>query len=236
MATTVNEIYYRVAYDLLEDGNLVLGTVTPGQFLDYLEEAILEFCQQGGLCKKIYTQTILTGQQQYLVPDDILQVQNCFVGGKHIEPTTLEELQNNEYEWAKQSGPTRSWFQDGLPESMVQVFPTPIYDGTLITPPTPTPPPFGEYGEFNPTDNNLTTVGSSGPTTITPSFGGDIPEEVPDSFTPYLVYRILSRIFSQDGEAKDTQRAIYCNARWLEGMSLAQVIRGEALAEERGMK
>lgn len=233
MSTTVQEIYQRVSWDLLENSGLVLGTVTPAQFLDYLAEAILEFCQGAGLVRKIFTQQIFMGQTQYLAPDDILLIQHCFVGGKYIDPTTLEELQNSEYEWPKQSGPPRAWFQDGQPESEIQLFPNPIYTGTAIAGSTP---PIGNYDTFAPEENNLTIVGSAGPTTIAVDLTGNIPPEVPDSFTPYLGYRVLQRIFSTDGEAKDTQRAIYCGARWQEGISLAAAIRGEALMDEKVAK
>lgn len=226
MSVAVQSIYDRVTYDMLENGGLVLGTVTSAQFLTYLEEAVLEFCQQAGLVRKIYTQRVIAGTAQYAAPVDVMQIQCAFVGGKYIQPTSTEELQNSEYEWSSKSGPPQSWFADGMPANQIKLFPNPDTSGTVFS---------GTYGTFLPANNGLTVVGPAGPTTNTLTLLGDIPEEVPDSFTPYLTYRVLYRVFSTDGEAKDLQRAYYCDARWKEGVALAQAIMNDLL-EERGSK
>ncbi len=224
MATTVASIYTKLCIDLLENGGLVLGTVTSDQFLKYLEEAILEFCQEAGLKKKIYTQKITSGTSQYSIPVDVLQVQCAFRGGKFIDPTSLEQLQNSEYEWVSKTGPTQQWFQDGLAADMIQLFPIPDASGAVFS---------GTYGDFLPANNGLTVVGPAAPTTLTLTLLSDIPTEIPDSFTPYLNYRVLYRIFSTDGECYDQQRAYYCDARWQEGVNLARSIMGEVLQERR---
>ncbi len=227
MSTTVASIYTQVCIDLLENGGLTLGTVTSAQFLTYLEESVLEFCQQTGMTKKIYTQRIVAGTAQYTVPVDIMQIQCAFIGGKYLQPTSLEELQNGEYEWANQSGSGQQWFQDGLPANTLKVFPKPDISGTAMS---------GTYGTFAPTTNNITAVGPAAPTSNTLALIDNIPAQVPDSFTPYLTYRVLYRIFSTDGECQDQQRAYYCNARWQEGIGLAQSIMGEVMAEEKGSR
>ncbi len=225
----VREIYNRVAWDLLEDYQLRLGVLTDQEFLDYLEEAILEFCQQTGMVKKIFTQTISAGQSQYIIPDDLLQVQNCFVGGVYINQTNLDELHNaGNPAWATESGMPQQWFEDGLPASRAQLYPIPDYTGDPILAPQP---PFGDYGSFHPEQGNFTCVGGSGPNPIALTLDDFIPSVIPNSFTPYLVYRIEWRVFSQDGETKDIQRAIYCNSRWQEGLALGASIMMEAMAE-----
>jgi len=213
---------------LLEDFKLVLGILTDQQFLDYLEEAILEFAQQVGMVKKIFTQTVMNAQPVYIIPDDILQVQYGFIGGVFIERTSLDELQNGEFEWAKQSGYPTAWLEDGLPTSRAQLFPIPDYTGTIIHAPRA---PFGDYGSFHTDQRNYTVVGSSGPNPIALTLDSNIPPEVPASFTPYLVYRILYRVLNLDGEAHDSQRSAYCLARWNEGIALAQSIMLEAVSD-----
>lgn len=227
MSTTVQSIYDQVCIDLCENGGLQLGTVTVAQFLTYLEEAVLEFCQQTGLTKKIYTQRIVATTAQYSIPVDIMQVDSAFIGGKYLQPTSLEELQNSQYEWANQTGPGQQWFQDGQAANMLKVVPTPDVSGTSMS---------GTYGTFSPTTNNLTTVGPAAPLTNTLALVDDIPIQVPDSFTPYLTYRVLYRIFSTDGECQDSQRSYYCDARWKEGIGLAQSIMGEIMLEQKGSK
>lgn len=227
---TVQDIYQRVCWDMLEGAGLVTGVVTVGQFLDYLVESILEFCQQTGMVKKIFTQTVLNGQAEYIVPDDILQIQDNFIGGVFINRTTLEGLLNASYEWPKEVGTPERWFEDGLPVNHVKLVPIPDYNGAAIP---ADQPPFGHYGGFFPEENNLTTVGSAGPRPLTLTLDDDIPSVIPKSFTAYLVYGVLYRIFSSDSESKDMQRAHYCGARWLEGIGLGQIIMQEALLSEK---
>ncbi len=227
MVVPVRDVYNAVCFALLEDYELRLGILTDSQFIDYLEEAILEFAQQVGLIKKIYTQQTRSAQPQYIIPDDILQVQCGFINAMWIEHVSLDELQNGEFDWAKQYGTPTAYFEDGMPTSRAQLFPIPDYTGTEIQTPQP---PFGHYGTFDPGDGNFTVVGSSGPTMpIALTLDDNIPAEIPASFTPYLIYRILWRVASLDGEAKDSQRAAYCLARWNEGISLAQAIMMEAV-------
>lgn len=57
-------------------------------------------------------------------------------------------------------------------------------------------------------------------------------ELVPDSFIPYIKYGICFRLFSADSEAKDNQRAIYCQARYKEGLSLVGAALDEIALEE----
>ncbi len=228
LIVTVREIYNEVAFVMLEDYQLVLGTFTDAQFLDYLEEAILEFAQQCGMVKHIFSQMVLNAQAVYIIPDDILQVQYGFIGGVWIERTSLDELQNGEFQWARRSGYPTAWFEDGLPTSRAQLFPIPDYTGTTIVAPRP---PFGDYGSFHTDQRNYTVVGSAGPNPIALTLDDNVPDVVPASFTPYLVFRILWRVFSLDGEAHDSQRAIYCLARWQEGIALAQSIMMEAVSD-----
>ena len=228
MVVTVREIYDRICWDLLEDYALILGILTDAQFLDYLEEAILEFAQQTQMVKRIFTQMVLNAQPQYIIPDDILQVQYGFIGGVWIERTSLDELQNGEFQWARQSGYPKAWFEDGLPTSRSQLFPIPDYTGTTIV---AAQPPFGDYGNFHTDQRNYTVVGGTGPNPIALTLDDNIPDVVPASFTPYLIYRIEWRVFSLDGEAHDSQRAVYCLARWNEGIALAQAIMMEAVSD-----
>lgn len=229
MSTTVQDLYQRLSWDFLEDAGLVLGTLTSAQFLHYLEEAVLDFCEQTSLVKKIFTQQIMLAEPQYTIPDDI-RVQACFVGGVYLDHSSIEELYNSEYEWATKVGTPQCWFQDGLPVNKIQLFPIPDYTGTEIEGDTP---PIGTYGTFAPTQRNFTAVGSANPTTLTLALIDNIPSEIPDSFTPYLLYRVMQRVFSLDGEAKDLQRSYYCEARWKEGISIAQAIMMEGMAEKK---
>lgn len=57
-------------------------------------------------------------------------------------------------------------------------------------------------------------------------------ELLPDTLAIYIGYRILAKIFSMDGECKDELRRRYCQARFEEGIALAQAIVSEQIGEE----
>lgn len=78
-------------------------------------------------------------------------------------------------------------------------------------------------------DGNLTLIGTTGLNSITYTLDEIIPV-IPDSFAAvYLAYGVLARIFSNDSECKDLQRAYYCQARYMEGVNAAAAISGEML-------
>ena len=226
--TTVQDIYQTVCYVLLEDNGLQLGIVTEQQFLDNFAAVFLEFLQKTGICSTIFTQQINFGQPQYEYPPDMIQVRDCFVGGKHISRETLEELDNAFYNWRSEVNNPRRWHEDGLPIKTIELSPTPNYTGTAYSSPAflTQQPPYGVYGVFNPADNNLTIVGTQG--TIRNTFAlNTIVPIIPDSFTCYLGYGVLNKIFSSNSEAKDDQRAAYTGARFNEGIQIASTISGQ---------
>lgn len=84
------------------------------------------------------------------------------------------------------------------------------------------------YSVTVPQDGNLTVVGTKGLVTNVFALDDVIPV-VPDSFCPALAYGILARIFSQDGEAKDLQRAQYAQARYSEYANAGAAVAGQVL-------
>ncbi len=237
MSTTIQTLYNQCCYALCEDGGLTLGLFTEQQFLDILGVVILDFAQRTGLYKNIYTQTINAGVPQYTVPDNVIEPELCFVGGKIIEHVTEQDLSTGHYAWRKQKGWPKQWHQDNLPPKSIELFPSPEVNGVAYTAPSGQPGPYGVYNDFKPNDRNLTMIGATGPTitswTLTDGEGNPVLLEcVPDSFSPYIVYGVLEQVFSAEGETRDLQRAAYCRTRWLEGVNLANSICREDLLEE----
>lgn len=70
---------------------------------------------------------------------------------------------------------------------------------------------------------NITVIGSVGVFNSNPGLDS-IVEGVPASFSHYISYGILSKIFSKDGESKDDQKAMYCSQRFEEGTTLAKTL------------
>lgn len=77
-----------------------------------------------------------------------------------------------------------------------------------------------------PNDGNLTLVGSRGLPSVAYTLDSVIPDAIPDSFTPALIYGVLARIFSGDSEARDLQRAAYCQARYFEFANAGASVSG----------
>ena len=77
-------------------------------------------------------------------------------------------------------------------------------------------------------DGNLTMVGPTGVDAIAYTLSDPVPV-VDDEACPALSYGILAKIFSTDGEAKDLQRAYYCQARYMEFCNILAIISGEML-------
>lgn len=74
-------------------------------------------------------------------------------------------------------------------------------------------------------DGNLTVMGPKSIDSTTFTLAQVIPV-LPDSFCIYLAFGVLAKIFSMDGECKDQQRAAYCAARYMEGISLCAAVAG----------
>ena len=227
MSVTVRNIYDRVCDALLEPGGLVLGVVSVQQFLDIFGVVILDFAQRASLVKNIFTTPINASVAQYTVPDDLMKPELCFVAGRIIEKVTEADLTTGHLDWRKQYERPRQWHEDNLAPKLVELFPSPDFNGTGYPGDAP---PIGKYDDFFPADNNLTIVGPAAPDQTTWALDDPL-QCVPDSFSHYLVYGILEQIFSGDNENRDAQRAAYCRARWLEMVSLCDAIAREELME-----
>ena len=67
--------------------------------------------------------------------------------------------------------------------------------------------------------NNLSVIGITIPVRFPQTLNDPLPL-VPDSYTHYIRYGILARLFTADSEAKDLGRAQYCIMRYNEGVDL----------------
>jgi hypothetical protein len=226
VSVTVATIYARVTEACLENGGFVLGLYTEAQFLHDLADVMLDFTQRAPLYKRIFTTMVNAGVPDYLVPDNLMQPQLCFVGGKLIEKVTETDLALQRAGWQRQSGPPAQWYEDDV--KRLRVYPTPDYNGANIPGDAP---PIGKYDDFYPSERNLTMVGPAAPSK-TAWLAGDTLDTIPDSFTHYLVYGVLEKIFGSESEMRDVQRAAYCHTRFEEGISLAQALVAELMEEE----
>lgn len=93
-------------------------------------------------------------------------------------------------------------------------------------------PGYGVVAVRIPSTGNLSMLGSALPWNVNNLTLQTYVELLPDSFTPYLKYGILARIFATDSEVKDQQKAAYCQARYAEGINLAAALMSDEYTEE----
>lgn len=225
MSIVVQTVYSRVCEILLEPGGLALGLVSQADFLTYLTVAVMDFANSTPLDKKIFTEQVVAGTSQYTVPEDIQWGEMCFYAGRLIEKTSEAELAASRYQWRNESGNPELWHADNLSPKTIEVIPNPNVNGTVAG---GTPP--GNYGDFYPTQNNLSIMGPALPSKTMWTLVDTI-DDMPESLQYYLVFRILEQVFSSDGEMRDIQRAAYCHTRFQEGLSLVSAIAKDELGE-----
>lgn len=230
MAVLVSTIYTDVCNALLENQppGLTIATTQQG-FLDLFRAVYLEFAEKAGIVRQIFTQQVNAGTNDYLVPDDIIKPTHAFLAGKVLQETSLQELDQYEFAWPKRLGAPDRWRQDALPPKTVEIFPNPIQSGTAYAAPNPPANIAGVYGDFRPADRNLSLVGTAGTYKTSFALADTIPN-LPDTFTFYLTYGVLQKIWEQDGEAHDPLRAAYCQARFQEGWMLCKAFMGQEQA------
>jgi hypothetical protein len=231
MSITVQSIVNQIGVDLLEPNppGFLTGTITQAEILDILGPVLMDFLTQTGLIWDVFTQFLEAGISQYILPDSMSDTYYCFVDAKIIEQVDLF----SDYllgQWTRKPAYPLAWHQDGLPIKTIEVVPAPNWNGVAPNP-SPPQPPFGTFGSFQPGDRDLTFVGPILASKEVWSIG-DTLDTIPDTFTVYLAYGILSRIFSSDGELKDMSRANYCSTRYQEGVKLAKIILLEMMGDE----
>ena len=240
---TVQDIYQSLLYDILEDSGLVLGVLTTDQFYDLLNLSLLDFFTRGELFKRIYTQSILAGQAVYTVPDDILTVEDVFVGGKWLPRATQAELNNKLRDWRRKPGSPQYFYEDGLPIKSIGLAPTPDQNSESIIGANWPNAPFAIYDSFSATvslptgpalqnpaqHRGLSIVGTQAATTQVAALGTTLPL-IPDEFAlAYLCFALEERIFSSDSELKNQQAALYCQAQWREALGVCEAINSRDL-------
>lgn len=93
-------------------------------------------------------------------------------------------------------------------------------------------PGYGVTANMIPSTNNLTMQGTALPYQIENIGPETFVELVPDSFTPYLKYGILARVFGSDNELRDEQKAMYCQSRYSEGLAITAAIMCDVYEEQ----
>ena len=239
---TAQDIANEVGFDILEDppATFTLGVLTQAQFIDALNETLLDFLKQTNLVKTIYTQTIQAGVSRYSIPDAVLFVESAFVAGRYLDRSTQSDISGKSLQWKNQPGIPKVFHEDGLPPKTVELAPIPNYNGTYIPGTLEPDPPHGQFGGWAvtiggssvppATHRGLTVVGTEKPALIT-SLADSIPLLPDEVSLGYIPFGVLARIFSSDSELKDAEKAAWADGQYQEGIQLMKAIACELQPE-----
>lgn len=86
---------------------------------------------------------------------------------------------------------------------------------------------FGTVAQMVSSTGNLEAVATAQPTSYPQTLAAYF-QLLPDSALPYIKYGVLEKIYTVDGEYKNNQAAMYCRARYSEGVNLFSAIMTEA--------
>lgn len=220
MSVTVATVYNMVCWDLLEDFGLNLGIVTQTEFLDMLGLVLMDFLQRTSIKQVVYTQQITSGTSVYSIPEANPELFSVFYNANLLDYSGVFAPGDVFFSVTQGATPV-SWHQDQLPIQKVEIRPIPNFTGAAGA---------GAYGTFEVGSRNVSVVVSTLASKETWG-AGDTLDTIPDTFTPYLVFGILEKIFSMDGESKDQQRALYCRSRYEEGIAVACSIVKQYISE-----
>jgi hypothetical protein len=211
-AYVTNDVIYRVLENGDADANLTLLTsmFTLPEILSSMNRVQQKFLLDTGIT---LTRTVLPaegGKARYDLNPTTLG------GNDSIRPRRLTwtdstgavkvltqvdtwELDNGLDDWPSEAGTPVAWYENTLQQQQIGLAPTP-----------------GDVGQIG-----LLYVALSDALD-----GSGIALDVPDDWTPYIVWGTLAELLSSDGPAFDPVRASYCSQRLEEGVELARLVLG----------
>lgn len=169
------------------------------EVLNYFNDRQARFLLEAGLVQTRTTISATAGQSDYALPSDLIDIKRVSWG----EGQVLER----EDQWSMFHGSVAS---SGTPEAYGE-YPT---EGTLKLRLFPTPSVSGTI--------HLLYVPNH--TTITATC---VNSHLPNFLMPYVKWGIVSDMLSKEGEAHDPKRAQYAEARFQEGIAVAQMLMGK---------
>jgi hypothetical protein len=236
--STVNDLYQLITFDLCEDGGLVLGLLTPAQFIDLVNLTLQDFTQKTCSSALVQTQAVTASTARYTFPDAMMRVDEACLGGVLLEPTTVQGLNNGNLRgWRTTTGLPTRWHADELPLKTVELALIPSLSGIFIAAPQTGWSVFTGGITYTPYQHqDLTLIGPQLPAAVAlltdPLCYGSTGS--PTSYIPldfclgYIGLGVLARIFGGDNELYDAARAEWCAGEYAEGCAIVRSMMGEA--------
>lgn len=258
--TTIATVYSRFCHALLEGSaaGLALGLYTEAQFLELYSSMSQDFLNQTGIIQRVWVGLAELGTPKYTLPNWMIEPLHVFYNERALTRTALGGAEEMDPHWMTSLRGPEMWRNDKVSVREIEVMPPPNREGRQITDPSTTAlvdqvdaaeaEPYAFYGtvasegerflygvaEDGPvyiSRSNLTVIGTANVSDTTPPEDDDNVNLIPDSFVHYILYGMLAHVFRQDGELKDLMRANYCDARYQEGINLANAITSPEIME-----
>lgn len=130
---SVLELYNRVCNFVLEPNGLQTGVLTETQVLDFLAGAVTEFLANSVIVSLPFAQLAQFGTAWYQVPEQLVEILTVFANEKILSPETADGLDGMLRFWRKAPPDTpRYWHEDRLPSKVVEITPSPNYEGQFF--------------------------------------------------------------------------------------------------------
>lgn len=177
------------------------GLWTRAEILGYLNNRQDRFLKETLLITSWLATPVIPQQAQQDLPEGWLATRNAFIteaGHTYpLAPTTRKEADNILPGWESDYGRSLWYLSEEIATRQFSLVPSPLTGGVLHL--------------FAALVGNVLD-------------GTGIELTVPDECEPYLMYGVLAEMFGKQGRAYDQPRAAYCEARYAEGVQLAQAL------------
>jgi len=243
----VSDVTNPVLFDLLEDPPVgpVLGVITQQQIIDLVNLTASDWAQRTCTAAQVTTQYVQAATARYSFPDPVMRIDNAFLGGVLLEPTTVQALNDGSRGWRTEQGLPTRWHADELPLKTIELAAIPNDTGVFVSGTNYPDPPYAQDGWMVSANGSnltpdlhrdLTLIGPQMPATVASTsdplvYGstGNVNAPVPQDFVlGYLGFGVLARIFSGDNELHDDARAAWCASEYESGIQLVKAIMDES--------
>lgn len=204
MAVTDADQLAEVAWRLLDDTLMSSGLWTIPEITGYFNQRLNRFNKATKLVFAHQPIAGVNGTATYDLPQDWIQTVRVTWEDPdgNITPITPSDRLAASRGYMSSGAPTipTTYDDQSAGTLKLQLFPTPVTNGTI----------------------DLLYVCTLEPL----SFDPDNPEifDTPDDFVPYVTYGVLADMLSKDGSGQDLERAKYCEQRFIEGITISQIL------------
>jgi hypothetical protein len=244
--SVVSDLTNQILFDILEDPPIgpILGVLTMAQLIDLVNLTLYDWNQKTCAISQVQTQYAEAGVSRYTYPESMMRIDEAFLAGVLLEPTTVQALSNGMRGWRTELKLPTRWHADELPLKTIELAPVPNDTGVFVVGPNQPDPPYAQTGwnvvlnstVYTPDQHrDITLIGPQLPavvaSTTDPLCYGST--GAPTAFIPqdfclgYIGFGLLARIFSGDNEIKDNARAEWAQGEYMEGVQIVRAMMGE---------